>query len=243
MLIQLYSFSKAYRLTGHRVGAICASPARLAEVEKWLDTVAICPPGLGQRAALWGMENLGDWLAAERRDILARRAAMTAGFADLPDWRVLGCGAYFAYVAHPFDRPSDAVAQALVREASLLLLPGTMFGPGVADGGSGRAEATLRIAYANADLAGIGTLFARLADVTAGGSPRGPDPLAPVRPAPYQRAEHAQGSAGWPGNAARGNRTWSSGRYSACSSSRWAGSAPPASAARSPPWRRSATAR
>ncbi|MDZ4134376.1 MAG: aminotransferase, partial [Paracoccaceae bacterium] len=36
-LIQLYSFSKAYRLTGHRVGAITAAPARLAQLEKFLD--------------------------------------------------------------------------------------------------------------------------------------------------------------------------------------------------------------
>ncbi|MDP4992401.1 MAG: aminotransferase, partial [Marivita lacus] len=53
-LIQLYSFSKAYRLTGHRVGAVLAHPTLLAEIEKFLDTVAICPSQLGQRAALWG---------------------------------------------------------------------------------------------------------------------------------------------------------------------------------------------
>ena len=40
-LIHLYSFSKAYRLTGHRVGAVVTSEARLAEVEKFLDTVAL----------------------------------------------------------------------------------------------------------------------------------------------------------------------------------------------------------
>ena len=57
-LIHLYSFSKAYRLTGHRVGAMVASRGRLAEVEKFLDTVAICPGQLGQIAALWGMRNL-----------------------------------------------------------------------------------------------------------------------------------------------------------------------------------------
>ncbi|MGI9395373.1 MAG: aminotransferase, partial [Boseongicola sp.] len=53
-LIQLYSFSKAYRLTGHRVGAMVAAPERLAQAEKFLDTVAICPNQLGQLAALWG---------------------------------------------------------------------------------------------------------------------------------------------------------------------------------------------
>jgi aspartate/methionine/tyrosine aminotransferase len=168
-LIQLYSFSKAYRLTGHRVGAVCTSPARLAQVEKWLDTVAICPNGLGQRAALWGMENLGGWLAGERTEILARRAAMTDGFAALPDWDLVGCGAYFAYVRHPFDAPSDAVARALVDRAATLVLPGTMFGPARDAGGSGRAEATLRIAFANADRLGIADLFARLGDVTARG--------------------------------------------------------------------------
>jgi aspartate/methionine/tyrosine aminotransferase len=163
VLIQLYSFSKAYRLTGHRVGAVAAAPARLAELEKWLDTVTICPAGLGQRAALWGMQHLGDWLAGERAEILARRDAMRQGFGRLPGWRLLGCGAYFAYAAHPFAEDSDAVARMLVREASVLVLPGTMFGPRREAGGTGRAEATLRIAFANADRAGIAALFNRLA--------------------------------------------------------------------------------
>ena len=168
-LIQLYSFSKAYRLTGHRVGAILAAPSRLREVEKWLDSVAICPTGLGQRAALWGMENLGDWLAGERREILRRRTAIEDGFAHRTDWPLLGCGAYFAYVMHPFDLPSDQVARALVDRAALLLLPGTMFGPLRSDGGSGRAERSLRIAFANADADGIATLFNRLDEVAQSG--------------------------------------------------------------------------
>ena len=159
-LIHLYSFSKAYRLTGHRVGAAVAHPDRLAEVEKFLDTVAICPSQLGQIAALWGMRNLGPWVAGERDEILARRAAMVAGFGALPDWRLLGCGAYFAYAAHPFDIPSDTLAKRLVAEAGVLMLPGTMFQPRA----SGEGERQLRIAFANVDRAGIAALFGRLAD-------------------------------------------------------------------------------
>ncbi|MEL6690987.1 MAG: aminotransferase, partial [Pseudomonadota bacterium] len=41
--IHLYSFSKSYRLTGHRTGAIITSVERMAEVEKFLDTVSVCP--------------------------------------------------------------------------------------------------------------------------------------------------------------------------------------------------------
>ena len=158
-LIQLYSFSKAYRLTGHRVGAIIASPARLAEVEKFLDTVAICPSQLGQIGALWGMRNLAQWVAGERAEILARRAAMTTGFAALPDWKLLGCGAYFAYVEHPFAMPSPDLAKRLVHEASLLMLPGTMFQPASHPEGARQ----LRIAFANIDAGGIAEMFRRLA--------------------------------------------------------------------------------
>lgn len=156
--IQLYSFSKAYRLTGHRVGAIVASAARLAEVEKFLDTVAICPGQLGQIAALWGMRNLGQWVAGERDEILSRRRAMVEGFGALPGWKLLGCGAYFAYVEHPFALPSDQVCKAAVAKASVLMLPGTMFQPE----GSEAGKRQIRIAFANIDRAGIAELFRRL---------------------------------------------------------------------------------
>lgn len=159
-LVQLYSFSKAYRLTGHRVGAMTASAATLAEAEKFLDTVAICPNQIGQRAALWGMRNLSQWLAGERAEILDRRAAIAEGFPRLATqgWELLGVGAYFAYVRHPYDLPSDAVAKALVSRAGVLLLPGTMFMPD--DRPEGRHQ--LRIAFANIDRAGVGRLFDRL---------------------------------------------------------------------------------
>ena len=159
VLIHLYSFSKAYRLTGHRVGAIVASTRQLAEVEKFLDTVAICPSQLGQIGALWGMRHLGPWVAGERAEILRRRAAMIAGFSALPDWRLLGCGAYFAYVEHPFAAASPDLARRLVREAGVLMLPGTMFQPETHLEGARQ----FRIAFANVDTAGIASLFDRLA--------------------------------------------------------------------------------
>jgi aspartate/methionine/tyrosine aminotransferase len=155
-LIHLYSFSKAYRLTGHRVGAIVASTRRLAEVEKFLDTVAICPGQLGQIGALWGMRNLAQWVAGERDEILSRRAAIAAAL-PRAGWQVMGCGAYFAYARHPFDIDSPTLARRLVHEASVLMLPGTMFNP------AGQGSRDVRIAFANIDAAGIAELSRRLA--------------------------------------------------------------------------------
>ncbi|MEL6840075.1 MAG: aminotransferase [Pseudomonadota bacterium] len=162
-LIHLYSFSKAYRLTGHRVGAVVANRARLAEIEKFLDTVTICPNQLGQHAALWGMQNLTDWLAGERAEILDRRAAIDDYFPALAakGWQLLGNGAYFAYAAHPFAMSSADLAPRLVRDAGVLLLPGTMFMPPDLPGG----QSQVRIAFANIDRGGIKTLFTRLSDL------------------------------------------------------------------------------
>lgn len=158
-LIQLYSFSKAFRLTGHRVGALVTGRGRMKEVEKFLDTVTICPNQLGQRAALWGMRNLRDWLAGERQEILRRRAAMAAGFAALSGWQILGLGAYFAYLRHPSPLPSPELARRLLADQAVLVLPGTMFAPAECE----TARSELRVAFANADAAGIATLFDRLA--------------------------------------------------------------------------------
>ncbi|WP_424942927.1 aminotransferase [Aliiroseovarius crassostreae] len=161
-VIQLYSFSKAYRLTGHRVGALIAGPDRMKQVEKFLDTVTICPSQLGQHAALWGMRNLGDWLAGERQEILSRAQTVREGFALLKarGWTLMGCGAYFAYLQHPFELPSDQLARKLVDQSSILALPGTMFTP-IADPDGVRQ---LRVAFANIDRAGIGVFLKRLAE-------------------------------------------------------------------------------
>ncbi|KUF11614.1 aminotransferase [Pseudoponticoccus marisrubri] len=160
-LIQLYSFSKAYRLTGHRVGAIIANPDLLLEIEKFQDTVAICAPTLGQRAALWGLEHLTQWKAEQRAEILDRRAAMQEFFPPLAarGWRLRGLGAYFAYLEHPFAEGASTLAPALVREAGVLVLPATMFVPP----GDPTGERHFRVAFANADRDSLRVFCERLA--------------------------------------------------------------------------------
>jgi len=156
-LIQLYSFSKAYCLTGHRVGAVTGSPALLEAVEKVADCVAICAPRPAQLAALYGLEHLAAWREDKRRMMAARLAAMKqevfAG-AEL-GYELLSAGAYFAYVRHPFENENAAtVARRLAREHGVLCLPGTAFGPGQED--------SLRVAFANLETEAMAELRRRL---------------------------------------------------------------------------------
>ena len=147
--------------------------ARLAEAEKYLDCVAICPNQLGQIGALWGMQNLAQWLAGERAEILDRRAAISEHMPQLAahGWQLKGAGAYFAYLAHPFAEGSDVLAPRLVRDAGVLTLPGTMFTP--VDDPSGARH--FRIAFANVNRTEIAELFGRLAALDGPGWPLAPD--------------------------------------------------------------------
>ncbi|MGA8260276.1 MAG: aminotransferase [Arenicellales bacterium] len=142
-LVQLYSFSKAYSLTGHRVGSIIGAPAFLESVEKIADCVAICAPRPGQVAALFGLENLDAWREDKRRMMAARLAALREAFADAAlRYELVSSGAYFAYLRHPFTGEKAAdVARRLAREHGVLCLPGPMFGPDQED--------NLRVAFAN----------------------------------------------------------------------------------------------
>ena len=161
--IHLYSFSKIMRLTGHRIGAVIAHEDRIAEIEKFLDTMTICPSQIGQIGAITGLETLTETRARERAVFDSRRAALQAEFVrGVGDWRLVSSGAYFAYAEHPFDMDSREVCKRLVADQSILILPGVFFGPTRAEGGDGTAEKTCRIAFANVDEAGIAEMADRM---------------------------------------------------------------------------------
>ena len=154
-ILQLYSFSKAYCIPGHRLGAITTGGAIVPELEKALDTMIINPPRPAQSAIAWGIGALAAWRAENREEIIRRAAACHAALTGLNDWRVSSLGAYFAYVRHPFPgKSSIAVAEALATKRGVLALPGTYFGPGQDD--------HIRIAFANADTGVIAQLPERL---------------------------------------------------------------------------------
>jgi aspartate/methionine/tyrosine aminotransferase len=162
-LVHLYSFSKVFCLTGHRVGAIVGDPKLLEQIGKSMDCVAICAPRIGQIAAKHGLDALHDWRHGNTRLMRDRLAALRDAFArnDL-GYEVVSAGAYFAYVQHPHKgRNATDVAKRLADKQNLLALPGSMFGPG--------QEGFLRVAFANVDASKMPEIAARLAADAATG--------------------------------------------------------------------------
>ena len=117
------------------------------------------PHGLFQQAD-WDQTLIHLYSFLSYDKILARRATIETEMPTLAakGWTLKGCGAYFAYLEHPFEMASDVLAQKLVEEASILALPGTMFTPENDVAG----QQHLRIAFANVDATGIAELFTRL---------------------------------------------------------------------------------
>lgn len=156
-LVHLYSFSKVFSLTGYRVGAVVAGPELLGQIAKVMDTVAICAPHIGQEAAQFGLQHLGGWRRANTELMRDRRRALIDAVKrnDL-GYELVSCGAYFAYLRHPFrGRSASDVAKRLAAEENMLCLPGSMFGPGQED--------FLRVAFANVDAAVMPAIAERLA--------------------------------------------------------------------------------
>lgn len=155
-VMQLYSFSKAHAVPGHRLGALTADAETIAEIAKILDCLQICPPRTAQGALAWAIGAQRDWREGNRRDINVAARAFRSAFAQMPDWRIEAVGAYFAYMRHPFAGERAAiVAERMARERGVLALPGPFFGPG--------QEGHLRMAFANVSADMLGLLPARLA--------------------------------------------------------------------------------
>jgi aspartate/methionine/tyrosine aminotransferase len=156
-LVQLYSFSKVYCLTGYRVGSIVASPDLVAEAAKAMDCVAICAARIGQEAALYGLGHLAAWRETNRVLMRDRVTALRAAFRDNSiGYELVSAGAYFAYLRHPFaGTAARDVARRLAEEENMLCLPGSMFGDGQED--------YLRFAFANVDAETMPEIARRLA--------------------------------------------------------------------------------
>ena len=158
-LIQLYSFSKSYCLPGHRLGAIIAGRAVVAQLAKVIDNIQICAPRVAQHALTPMLASMTEWRQKNRERIAARAAVFRLAMDDLPGWDLLSSGAYFGYVRHPFTGiESRHVAETMASKAGVLVIPGAFFGAG--------QDGALRFAFANAGRDVIAQLGQRLSRLT-----------------------------------------------------------------------------
>jgi len=125
----LGGFSKAYAMTGWRVG-YAAGPAPLIEAMLTVHQyMVMCAPAMAQMAALYALERGEELVEGMRREYDRRRRLLVEGLNNLS----LDCcepqGAFFAFPSVRKTGLSDPeFVQRLLAEEKVVVLPGSSFG-------------------------------------------------------------------------------------------------------------------
>ena len=128
--IFLHGFSKAYAMTGFRIGYACA-PANLLEAMLRVHQYAMmCAPIVSQDAALEALEH-GDADVAQMRDqYRLRRNFIVKSFNELGLTCHLPEGAFYAFPSiKATGLTAKEFAMQLLQQQRVAMVPGTAFGP------------------------------------------------------------------------------------------------------------------
>ena len=156
------SFSKAWCMTGFRLGWIVAPPSLMPDLGKLIEYNTSCSPVFVQRAGVVAVGEGEAWVARTRARLRAARDLLVAELARLPDIEVAAPpGAMYVFFRVAGLDDSLAYCKGLVRAARLGLAPGSAFGP--------EGEGFVRWCFA-ADTARIANGVARFARFHASGS-------------------------------------------------------------------------
>lgn len=158
-IVRVFTFSKAYGMTGWRVGYVHSDSRNVGEILKVHDALVTCAPVVSQYAAIAALEYGEPYIAEFRRAFKARRdrtLEQLDALSHVFDYQKPE-GAYFV-----FPRVKDSVSRArdsrklalhILEQAKVALVPGVAFGPS--------GEAHLRINFGR-ELTDIDTAFERL---------------------------------------------------------------------------------
>lgn len=157
-------FSKAFAMTGWRMGYVCGHPDLIAAMLKIHQYTVMCAPVMGQVAALEALQNGMEEKDRMMESYNQRRRLIVKGFRDIG----LDChepqGAFYAFPSiASTGLTSEEFAQRLVAEARVAAVPGNVFGLG--------GEGHIRCSYAtsvtqlNEALDRIGQFVRRLKEI------------------------------------------------------------------------------
>ena len=155
--IIINAFSKAYCMTGFRVGYL-AAPALLAQAMSEPHHIfTICAPTVSQHAALAALEGSQDCVTEIVTNFAARRRVLLDSLTKAQIPYPQPAGAFFAFADIRATGLSSAdFAVKVLNEAHVLIFPGTQYGP--------CGEGFLRISYL-ADPTEIETAVAKIGQI------------------------------------------------------------------------------
>jgi len=144
--ILINGFSKAFAMTGWRIGYACGPHVLIEAMNKIHQYAIMCSPTMAQYAASEALNSCEDEVQAMVREYNRRRRVMVKGFRDAG----LSCfepmGAFYVFPSiKSTGMTSDEFCEKLLMEEKVLTVPGTAFGAC----GEGYIRATYANSYEN----------------------------------------------------------------------------------------------
>ena len=166
--ILLHGVSKAYAMTGWRIGFACAPQPVIEAMMKIHQYAILCAPIMGQEAAIEALERGEESMLKMRREYELRRNYIVRGFNELGLECFKPRGAFYVFPKiSSTGLTSREFSLQLLREKKVAVVPGSAFGAS--------GEGHVRCSYATA-LEQIKIAIERIGEFCSG--------LAPIRPPP-----------------------------------------------------------
>lgn len=129
-VICVNSFSKAWLMTGWRLGWIVAPTALMGDLGKLIEYNTSCSPVFVQQAGIAALTQGEAFVRELVADLRASRDHLVRALGELPGVQVKAPpGAMYVFFSLPGAERSLELCKTLVREAGLGLAPGSAFGP------------------------------------------------------------------------------------------------------------------
>ncbi|MDR2429005.1 MAG: aminotransferase class I/II-fold pyridoxal phosphate-dependent enzyme [Candidatus Margulisbacteria bacterium] len=153
--IILNGFSKAFAMTGWRIGYVCCPAELMQQVIKLHQYYAICAPIMSQYGALEALQSCQDEVEKMRRSYLQRRNFMLDALQKIGLPSAEPSGALYLFVdIRPTGLTSEDFALKLIQREKVAVVPGNVFGAG--------GEGFVRCCYA-AEISLLKEALARIA--------------------------------------------------------------------------------
>ena len=139
--ILINGFSKAYAMTGWRLGYACGSAEIISQMTKIHQFAIMCAPTTSQYAAVQALKKGDEEVAKMRQSYNQRRRYLMEAFKEMGLECFEPYGAFYVFPCiKEFNMTSEEFATKLLMEEKVAVVPGTAFGD--------CAEGFLRISYA-----------------------------------------------------------------------------------------------
>jgi aminotransferase len=127
--IFLHGFSKAWAMTGFRLGYACAPPELTEAMMKIHQYTMLCAPVTAQLAAVQALREADPDVADMRDEYRRRRNFLHASFAEMGIDCHRPLGAFYAFPSvRRFGLPAKEFSVRLLQEEKVAAVPGTAFG-------------------------------------------------------------------------------------------------------------------